>query len=216
MTKYQLDLMRSILWQYENTNTARLVERMQKIADALHGEFFENWESDVFNLKTANSFGLSLWAEILDEPLKIQINQIDDDTFGFGTELNNHANFGNGGFQIVFEGLEGISEEHARKVLISKWFILTEAPTIPNINKLLAFLFDGASVFIVDGLNMTATYIFETTPGYRMRWLITNREFLPRPAGVKTSNLIIAPLGFGFGENHLNFENGGFTKREYF
>ncbi|NIT55538.1 MAG: DUF2612 domain-containing protein, partial [Aliifodinibius sp.] len=53
--------------------------------------------TDVFNLDTANDFGLSVWSVILNTPLTVENNEPEPDNsnWGFG---NNRKNFNNGNF----------------------------------------------------------------------------------------------------------------------
>lgn len=209
---FEMDLESVLLWQYENTNLSKLVSEMQAIAKAAHSDFWGSWTKDVFTLTTADEFGIAVWAKILDEQISIAQENNFEDIFGFG---ENELNFENGGFAKIYDGLEGIQAEYARKILLAKWFILTQAPTVPNINKLLSFLFDGTLAFVVDGLDMTITYTFEDMPDYRLRWLIVDRQFLPRPAGVGINFRVYPTEGFGFGVDNFNFENGGFQKERF-
>lgn len=67
---YSVDLLRSVLWAYnEAENLQGLLNAKQTWYDKNHVEFWESWITDVFDLRTANDFGLSVWAVILDLPL---------------------------------------------------------------------------------------------------------------------------------------------------
>ena len=55
---------RVFLWQY--SNASRLNKILQAEIDFWGQEvsaFVKNWQRDVFNLKTANSFGLEVWGK---------------------------------------------------------------------------------------------------------------------------------------------------------
>lgn len=69
---YTVDVTESILWQYNKaTNLMNLIEQKQAWYDLYQTEFWQNWYNDVFNLLTANEFGLAVWSIILNVPLYI-------------------------------------------------------------------------------------------------------------------------------------------------
>ena len=208
-----VNLLRSILWQYENADKLKtLVLGQQEWINENHTDFWNGWIRDVFNLKTANAFGLSVWARILNVSLTIEREQNIDDVFGFGIE---HENFNNGGFGVAAGAIDNVSVEQARKMLLARYFTLIYAPTVPNINMILEVLFGEGAVYVVDSLDMRSTYTFDGAPDYRTRDLLKSVDFLPRPAAVGVDFTILPDDAFSFGEHHLNFENGGFTERRY-
>lgn len=209
-----VNLLRSILWQYENAEGLKaLVLGQQEWINENHTKFWSNWIRDVFNLKTANAFGLAVWARILNVPLTIEREENLDDAFGFGAE---HENFNNGVFGVAAGAVDNVSVEQARKMLLARYFTLIYAPTVPNINMILEVLFGEGAVYVVDSLDMRySTYTFDGMPDYRTRDLLKNVDFLPRPAAVGVDFTILPDDAFGFGSEHLNFENGGFTERRY-
>ena len=207
-----VNLLRSILWQYENADKLKaLVIGQQEWINENHTDFWNNWIRDVFNLKTANAFGLAVWARILNVSLTIEREKNLDDVFGFGAE---HDNF-NGGFGVAAGAIDNVSVEQARKMLLARYFTLTYAPTVPNINMILEVLFGEGVVYVVDSLDMRSTCTFDGAPDYRTRDLLKSVDFLPRPAAVGVDFTILPDDAFSFGEHHLNFENGGFTERRY-
>lgn len=209
-----VNLLRSILWQHENADKLKvLVIGQQEWINENHTKFWNDWIHDVFNLKTANAFGLAVWARILNVSLTIEREQSIDGVFGFGAE---HENFNNGGFGTAAGAIDNVSVEQARKMLLARYFTLTYAPTVPNINMILEVLFGEGAVYVVDSLDMRySTYTFDGAPDYRTRDLLKNVDFLPRPAAVGVDFTALPYDAFGFGEHHLNFENGGFTERRY-
>lgn len=210
---FRLNLKRVILWQYENTNLSELISEMQSVNHSLHGDFWQHWLEFIFDLTNSSSFGVALWAKILNEPISVNYNLKASEDFGFGEGL---ANFENGSFGVPFSEFEGLSTDLARKILLVKWFKMTQAPTVPNINRLLSFLFEDLRVYLDDRLDMSIEYVFYDEPSWRLKWLILNHEVLPKPAAVSMSLRIAPSEGFGFGINHLNFERGAFPKRRSF
>lgn len=177
-----VNLLRSVLWQYENADGLKsLVTGQQEWINIAHTQAWNDWVKNIFNLKTANAFGLAVWARILDVSLTIEREGSVDDVFGFGIE---HENFENGGFGIAAGATENIGIEPARSMLLARWFTLTYAPTVPNINMILEVLFGVGEVYLADNLDMTMKYVFINEPNYRTRDILKNENFLPRPSGV--------------------------------
>lgn len=184
-----VNLLRSILWQYENAEGLKaLVIGQQEWINENHTDFWNDWIRDVFNLKTANEFGLAVWSRILNVPLTIEREENLDDVFGFGAE---HENFNNGGFGTAAGAIDNVSVDQARKMLLSRYLTLTCAPTAPNINMILEVLFGEGAAYVVDSLDMRYTYTFNGELDYRARELIKNVDFLPKPSAVGVDFTII-------------------------
>ncbi|BBW41278.1 DUF2612 domain-containing protein [Citrobacter portucalensis] len=67
---FSLDLMKVLKWEYDQSpNLSNIFNLKQKWYDDNHQDFWTSWERDVFNLFTANDFGLNVWAIILNLPL---------------------------------------------------------------------------------------------------------------------------------------------------
>src|SRR5690606_31982476 len=128
-----INLMRSILWQYEGAPKAIAMARAdQAYIDSHNGKFWTDWIRDVFDLTTANDFGLAVWARILDYPITLKSQKrVSGAVFGFGAS---HRNFERGNFGIGQDEETLLGTEEARKLLRLRWFKLTMRPTIPNIN----------------------------------------------------------------------------------
>ncbi|ANY17225.1 DUF2612 domain-containing protein [Bordetella pseudohinzii] len=205
---FSVDLMRSILWQYEGAPRAIALARDdQAWIDGHHSEFWRNWHRDVFDLDTANEFGLSVWARILGVSLEIGASRRVEGVFGFGVT---NANFENGNFGRASDGQVSLDIESARKLLKLRWFQLTVRPTAPNINLALEAVFGAGKVFVFDHYDMTATFLFSSTPDYRLRRLLEQTDILPRPSTVGIKWAVQVRPAWGFGPNHLNFSNGNF------
>ncbi|MGE8630457.1 DUF2612 domain-containing protein [Achromobacter denitrificans] len=205
---FSVDLMRSILWQYEGAPRAvALARNDQSWIDSHHSEFWRNWHRDVFDLDTANEFGLAVWARILGVSLEIGEPRRVEGVFGFGTE---NQNFGNGNFGRASDDQVNLDIESARKLLKLRWFQLTMRPTAPNINRALDSVFGLGAAFVFDNYDMNITFMFSSAPDYRMRRLLERTDILPRPSTVGAQWAVQVRPSWGFGLNHLNFENGNF------
>lgn len=205
---FSINLMRSILWQYESApNMIALAKNDQTFIDTQYSEFWTDWHKDVFDLNTANEFGLAVWARILNIQLEFESKRRVTEVWGFGI---NNKNFENGGFGIADDSWNSWDLESARILLKLRWFQITMRPTISNINYALTLVFGENVVFAYENYDMSITYVFRQEPNYRLKLLLQNTDMMPRPSGVKVSWMVQYRNSWGYGIHHLNFENGNF------
>lgn len=208
---FSVDIMQSLLWQYNDAlRLQSLLQQKQDWYDLNQAGFWSDWVTDVFDLRTANDFGLSVWAILLDMPLAITTPEgaFDDQRFGFEER---RLNFNNGNFSPT--AVANLTTEQKRLILRLRYFQLVTRGTIPEINKFFAYLFgELGSVYVVPGASpMTGLYIFNFPLSSALEVVITEFDLLPRPAGVGINYVIIGEAdGFGFGRYHENFTNGNF------
>lgn len=105
---YSIDLLQAILWQYNDAvKLQSLLEQKQTWYDEQYSEFWEAWYRDVFDLRTANDFGLSVWAILLNIPLTITSGQEpSSNIWGFGpyptfTRASSGSYFNNAGLLVT-------------------------------------------------------------------------------------------------------------------
>jgi hypothetical protein len=204
---FSVDLLRAILWQYNDAGRLQSLfsSKAQWYAEAQAG-FWEDWAQDVFDLTTANEFGLSVWGVILDVPLSYGLPSSGArPVFGFG-DFN--QNFENGTFGRDAAGVAGLTIDQKRLVLRLRYYQLISDGTVPHINYVLREVFGMGRV--LDSYDMTATYIFETALGSGVLAVLQEFDLLPRPAGVEIDILIDPTNVFGFDPYYQNFGNGGF------
>ncbi|HBC5903992.1 TPA: DUF2612 domain-containing protein, partial [Proteus mirabilis] len=120
--------------------------------------FWQNWYRDVFNIDTANDFGLSIWSRILDVPLGIDIPPSDKNKIGFGfgkKKANFKANFRRNADYTL-----SLTVDQKRMLVRMRYFNLTQSPTVTNINEFLKRFFwrDDSKVFVLDPLDMSYMY----------------------------------------------------------
>lgn len=208
---YSVDLLKALLWQHDNAvGLVKLAQLKQAWYDVNQREFWENWRRDVFDVDTATEFGLAVWGRILGVPLGVQVGDSRSKAaFGFGA---NHQNFTRGNFARGQAGEQPLNIDQQRLVIKLRYFQLTTNGTVPEINEFMAALFEGdGRVFVVDSLDMTfATYFFTFSPPAQLRFILEQYDLLPRPAGVGVRWQIQVKPSWGFGANHLNFNNGNF------
>jgi len=206
---FSVDLLQNLLWQYNQAQSLEtLVTEKQAWYIANHTTFWSDWERDVFDLQTANDFGLSVWAIILNVPLVVTPDpDPNKDPFGFATD---DMNFGNGNF-AQNGGSFHLTTEQKRLVLRLRYFQLVTRGAVPEVNEFLARVFGPGVAYVTDSLTMHARYVFTVPPSSALELVLTAYDLLPRPAGVGADYVIIGDAdGWGFGRYHENFNNGNF------
>ena len=246
---YSVNLLQSILWQYgEATNLLSIINQKQAWYENYQTEFWQDWYTDVFNLLTANAFGIAVWSYILNVPLYTitEPEPADAPIWGFNqivgswpTLLNTYLNFGNSNFSTKGQILI-LTLEEQRFLLRLRYFQLYTAGAISNatlptgtyppltgINDFLNYLVStsdigySGTIYVLDGLNMTMTYVFTASDFPSELFNVIRRlHIFPRPAGVGLKYHVNYGKQFGFNaivgswptleNNNQNFGNGNF------
>lgn len=135
----------AILWQYANTQVlSTLIKDKAAWYERWSEMFWTDWVRDVFNLVTANEFGLSVWSIILNVPLFVNlINPIDDtQIFGFNeydppgvppTLINTYLNFSGSNFSRSADSII-LTVEQQRFLLRLKYLKLISRGSVPQTN----------------------------------------------------------------------------------
>lgn len=204
---FSVDLLRAILWQYNDAERLQsLLTRKSEWYSEHHQEFWTDWVRGVFDLTTANDFGLSVWGIILDIPLSFGLPSSGArPVFGFGVF---NQNFNNGNFGRDAAGVAGLTIDQKRLVLRLRYYQLVSDGTVPHTNYVLQQVFGMG--YVLDPEDMTATYVFPTALGSGVLAVLQEFDLLPRPAGVEINILIDPGNVFGFDPYYQNFNNGGF------
>lgn len=204
---FHSDLLKAILWQYENADKLNaLAQYKSAYFNRATVKFWCDWYRDVFNIDTANDFGLAVWGRILDVPLGIDVSASDKNKIGYGFGANKRnfkSNFNrNADYTLT------LTTAQKRLLVRMRYFTLTQSPTITNINTFLKRFFGNGSgkVFVLDPLDMSyILYVFDFNPDESLRLLLDNFDLLPRPSGVGAKYRIVTRQAFGFSENSKNF-----------
>ncbi|WP_430442452.1 DUF2612 domain-containing protein [Providencia huaxiensis] len=209
---FHSDLLKAILWQYEDAdNLKALAKYKADYFDKSTVQFWRDWYRDVFNIDTANEFGLNIWARILDVPLGIDVPPSDKTKIGFGfgkKKANFKANFRRNADYTL-----SLTVDQKRLIVRMRYFNLTQSPTVTNINEFLKRFFwqDDSKVFVLDPLDMTFLYyVFNFNPDERLRVLLENFDLMPRPSGVGVKYRIVTKKAFGHGQYRKNFLSSNF------
>jgi hypothetical protein len=204
---FSVDLLRALLWQYEEaTGMQSLLATKSAWYSENQTEFWESWRRDVFDMTTANDFGCAVWGVILGIPLSLgQPGTGDRPVWGFG---DNNLNFENANFGRDSAGVAGLTLEQKRLVLRLRYFQLVSDGSVPHTNLILKTVFGQG--YVLDGMNMTASYVLTTALPSQVVAVLEQFDLLPRPAGVAINILVNPDEVFGFDPIYLNFENGQF------
>jgi hypothetical protein len=206
-----LNLMSAILWQYEDAEKLKsIISAKQSWINRNQKEFWINWYRDVFNIDTANSFGLSVWSRILNVPLKVDVQpQKTKVAFGFGQR---NANMNNGNFGVDKNQSQSLTLEQQRIVIKFRYFQLTSRCTVPEINRFMSEMFGReGTAYVFDPKDMSfVLYTFGFAPNSQLQFILDEFDLLPRPAGVGVKWQVRSKPSFGFGNANLNFNNGNF------
>lgn len=225
---FSIDVTTVLLWQYNHSESIQtLVNNKQAWLDANNKQFWEDWYTNVFNLATANDFGLAVWSYILGLPLFIQLApDISAPIFGFDGNTTDPVryNFDNG-ILDPFAGINPeivLTTEQKRIVLQLRYFQLITRGAVLEVNNFMNYVFrnDGppGSVYVVDGLDMSETYVFLFAIDPNLLLVLKLYDILPRPWGVLIKYLDASIPTFGFDgsmTDRYNFDNGALNDVTY-
>lgn len=210
---FSVNLLRALLWQDNSAPPIQsIIAQKQDWYDENQTSFWTNWVTDVFDIRTANQFGLAVWAIILGVSLTVILPPSDPDkpTWGFGPF---RRNFNRGNFSNSTNSTALLTLAQRRILLQLRYLRLTTRCTVPAINQAVnRILGDQGSIRVVDGGSMTITYVFNFTPSSELAFVLANYDVLPRPAAVKSFIFVETGNGvFGFNSDAQNFNNGNFA-----
>lgn len=156
---YQQDLSKIILWQYDDAEKLKaLVANEQNFMDVAVTKFWDDFNKNIVNLSTCNTFGLELWGRLLGVARPTYLDE------GVEVEYN---------------------DEQYRLVLRARIFLLTFDGSIYSLNKFFKMIFPEFPVIIMDNYDMTVTIGFVQEPTDDIKTILSDSNFLPRPAGVE-------------------------------
>ena len=156
---FNIDLSKVILWQYDDAEKLKsLVNNEQQFMDTAVTQFWEDFNYNVFNLATCNTFGLELWGKLLGIARPTYLD---------------------GGVAVEY------SDDQYRLVLQARIYLLTFDGSGAALNQFFKMLFPEYPVIITDNLDMTVTIGFVQEPTDEIKTILQNENFLPRPSGVE-------------------------------
>ena len=207
---YGIDLQAAILWQYNDA--ARLISLLEQKQEWYANNattVWDYWFAGFFNLATANDDGLAVWSVILGLPL-YTVGEPSPPTypaFGFAAFGGNFYNYN---FASSLPPVYGLTTEQKRLILQIRYFQLTTRATVPDINRMLAYLFGQGRAYVLDLLNMEIVYVFVDDINAGFLSALEALDVLPRPSGVKLTIAHGGVPSFGFAAYGLNFDGNFF------
>lgn len=197
-----INVERTIISQYGNSATiTQLIRNMNEYLDPRAD--FNTFYNFVWNVETAQGFGLDIWGRIVVIDRALQIPEISDN-FGFQTGTSDFKPFEEAPFYIPGNDSTQtylLSDDAYRQLILVKALANISATTPRAINQLLQNMFSGRGRCYVNdlgGMTMRWTFEFYLEP-FELAILL-NSGALPRPAGVKAYVLQVASPIFGFVE----------------
>lgn len=191
-----------ILWQYENSPNINQLVINKNIWLALYGTlFWESWTQTVFDLRTADLFGLTVWSIILNLPLFVPttdpapdapvwgFNELNPSPPPYVENSNQNFGFGNWAGALVVPTL---TEDEQRIALQLRYYQLVSRGAVTEVNAFLNYLFGSAGgAWMLDNFDMTITYVFNFTINPVLLSVIKSYQLLPKPAGVNVSYVVL-------------------------
>lgn len=209
-----VDILSALLWQHNQADAlTSLLQQKQNWYDTNQSQFWTDWVRDVFDLRTANSFGRHVWAIILGIPLAVTLDPtaVGKPTFGFS---NLRKNFGHGNFSSKSSSTASLTADQERLLLQLRYRQLITRGTVTDINKMLNEVFGSqGGAYVLDGLDMTMAYVFGFNPGSQLTFILEQYDVLPRPSTVKVEYRVLLRDAFGFSSLRKNFNHGNFQDR---
>lgn len=184
MTTAVFDYREVILKQYANSPT--LFALMDDISQWLDGApTFNQFYDYVWNIDTAQGFGLDIWGRILGVGRVYPI--VTQAYFGFDEAQPTPVPFNQGIFWTGAAATSNfaLSDEAYRRLLLAKAVANILDGGVAAINQLLMLMFEGrGNAYVIDHNDMTMTYKFEFAFTPVDLTLVQNAGVLPTPAGV--------------------------------
>jgi Protein of unknown function (DUF2612) len=181
----------TVISQYANSPIiTQILESLDAALDQT--ENFDNLYDDIWNVQTAQGYGLDVWGRIVGVTRVVKLPAAP--WFGFQEALPGPVSFNESGVTGAF--YNG-SPEFNNYVLADSDFltlILAKAAanisngSIPAINNILMTLFPNlGNCYVTDGQNMTMTYTFTDTPSQVQLSIAAGSGILPKPVGVQAT-----------------------------
>lgn len=209
------DVEKTVISQYANSPTLlQLVTNMNQYIrqDVNFSTFFDF----IWNVNTAQGFGLDIWGRIVDISRLLEIPN-NFTLFGFENDHTSDLGvfpFNNGVFNVPGEAVSQsylLPDDAYRTLILVKALANISATTAPAINQLLQNLFPGrGAAYVLDLGNMAMQFTFEFQLTQTEYAILSQSGALPHPAGVKVTIVTIPGADiFGFVEASPNSETFG-------
>lgn len=194
-----IDVERTIISQYGTSATiTALVHNMNEYIDPRAD--FDAFFDYVWNVETAQGFGLDIWGRIVDVKRELTILPPID---YFGFEEGSGEPFGQGPFygHEVDTMTYKLSDDAYRKLILVKALANISATNARTFNQLLQNMYAGRGrCYVNDMGGMLLRYTFEFRLTQYELAVMMQSGALPRPAGVRAILMATEVPVFGFSE----------------
>ena len=181
----------TILTQY--AASPKLLSLIDTFNDAVSpGLQLDSFYDLVWNIETAETYGLNVWGKIVNVSRRLTVND-DFNYLGFSEALIdvptltdpkpfNQAPFYSG---KTSTGTVELSDPMYRKLIMMKAMANITDCTIPNINRMLVYMFgDSGRAYIRNDGGMLMSYVFEFKLSVAELGIVQSSDALPYPPGV--------------------------------
>jgi hypothetical protein len=182
----------TVISQYANSPIITgMIDAFNAAADETQN--LSNFYDLIFNVATAQGYGLDVWGRIVGVTRSIQLPSASGTFFGFnepGDPVHDtgfgQSPFYNGGGALTTNIT--LSDSDFRNLVYAKALANITSGSITAINQILLTLFPHrGNCYVTDGLNMTMTYTFTFTLTGTELSILQFSGVLPRPAGVSAT-----------------------------
>lgn len=181
----------TIISQYAGSPKLRgIIETFNTIMDTVN--FIDNFHDIIWNIETADTYGLDVWGKIVVVSRLLTVTP-SDKFFGF-VEANNTTlviddpqPFDQYPFYTGDQQTSTVSltNDAYRKLIMLKAMANITDCTIPNMNKMLMYMFGSSGkAYVRNDGGMVMTYVFEFQLSTVELAIVQSSGALPSPAGV--------------------------------
>jgi hypothetical protein len=164
MTAYNGDILQALKWlQNDAPAITAILTAKDKWYNNYHDLFWTQWETNVFDLRSANNFGLQIWCIILGIPSSGFGLYPASNSWAYGSNRENFVYSGAdttiveadrntvGGNFYGGGGTEILNLDEIRKLLQLRYIALVSNGSIPFINKMLKYIFNDNETWDTSG-----------------------------------------------------------------
>ncbi len=182
------DVAKTILSQYANSSAlCTIICGLNQALDP--ATLIQSWYKLVWNLDTAQGYGLDVWGRIVGVDRILNIASVKYLGWREANDLTEEG-FDNAPWYRGTDATNNyrLSDDGYRQLIYAKALANISDGSITSLNKILTTLFAGqGDAYIVDNNDMSMTYVFAFVPTDVQVSIIQNSGVLPRPAGVSVT-----------------------------
>lgn len=183
-TRPPLNLIDTVGSQYANSPT--LMQLIwNNIAYLESTQAIDEWFDNVWNIETAQGYGLDVWGRIVGVTRVLQVGAMQ--YWGYAEALPGSQPYGQAPFYAgeTLTSNFSLSDDAFRQLILAKALFNICSGSIPAINQVLLSLFPGrGNCYVTDGQDMTMTYTFEFQLSPVQLAIVGQSGILPTPAGI--------------------------------